>query len=80
MKRRDHLYELGLVVKHNMEPAIAGKGSAIFLHVWRSPGAPTLGCTAMNKQELIRLLTWLDPAKQPLFIQAPEGELERLMK
>ena len=80
MKRRDHLYELGLIVKHNMEPAVAGKGSAIFLHVWRSPGAPTLGCTAMDKQELISLLAWLDPEKHPLLIQAPEAELRKLLK
>ena len=80
MKRRDHLYELGLIIKHNMEPAIAQKGSAIFLHVWRSPGAPTLGCTAMDKQELINLLTWLDPEKHPLLIQAPEAELRKLLK
>lgn len=80
MKRRDHLYALGLIVKHNMEPAIAGKGSAIFLHVWRSPGASTLGCTAMDEEELIHLLTWLDPDKHPLFIQVPERELGRLIK
>jgi L,D-peptidoglycan transpeptidase YkuD (ErfK/YbiS/YcfS/YnhG family) len=80
MKRRDHLYELGLIVKHNTEPAIAGKGSAIFFHVWRSLGAPTLGCTAMDKQELNHLLTWLDPDKHPLLIQVPETELGSLLK
>lgn len=80
MKRRDHLYELGLIVKHNTEPAVAGKGSAIFLHLWRSPGAPTLGCTAMDKQELIRLLTWLDPAKHPLLVQASKEVMDELVR
>lgn len=78
MKRADHLYELGLVVKHNMSPAIPGKGSAIFLHVWRRPAAPTLGCTAMSKEDLTEVLTWLDPDKAPLLIQVPEGELAKL--
>jgi L,D-peptidoglycan transpeptidase YkuD (ErfK/YbiS/YcfS/YnhG family) len=79
MKRADHLYELGLVVKHNMEPAVPGKGSAIFLHVWRTPGAPTLGCTAMRKEDLSSLLAWLDPDKHPLLIQAPQEEMDGLL-
>lgn len=78
MKRRDHLYELGLVIKHNMEPAVPGKGSAIFMHIWRSPGAPTLGCTAMSKEDLVALLSWLDPEKHPLLIQAPKQEIDQL--
>ena len=78
MKRADHLYELGIAVKHNYTPPVKGKGSAIFLHVWRSPGSPTLGCTAMSKENLKELLIWLDPEKEPLLIQVPEGELGEL--
>lgn len=78
MKRADHLYELGLVVKHNMEPVVAGKGSAIFFHIWRKEGAPTAGCTAMSKENLSTLLKWLDPEKKPILIQCPEGEMELL--
>ncbi|MBL6445537.1 hypothetical protein JMN32_04410 [Fulvivirga sp. 29W222] len=78
MKRSDHLYELGIVVQHNYNPPVPGKGSAIFLHVWRSPGSPTLGCTAMSKENLMKLLGWLDPEKEPLLIQVPDRELEKL--
>jgi L,D-peptidoglycan transpeptidase YkuD (ErfK/YbiS/YcfS/YnhG family) len=78
MKRQDHLYELGLVVKHNMDPPLAPKGSGIFLHVWRMPGSATLGCTAMSKEDLTSVLLWLDAGKNPLLIQAPKGELNKL--
>lgn len=78
MKRVDHLYELGLVVKHNMNPIEKGKGSAIFMHICRSVGAPTLGCTAMNKEDLTEIITWLDPAKAPILVQIPKGEFSKL--
>lgn len=73
MKRADHLYELGLVVQHNMQPAVAGKGSAIFFHIWRTEGSPTLGCSAMSKQALTDIMIWLDPEKAPLLIQMPNA-------
>ena len=78
MKRPDHLYELGAVVEHNAAPVVKGRGSAIFLHVWRARGAPTAGCTAMAKEDLAAVIRWLDPAKNPCLIQAPVDELERL--
>lgn len=78
MKRRDHLYELGVVVKHNMDPAIVAKGSAIFLHVWRTSGSFTLGCTAMSKENLTSILAWLEPEKKPILIQIPRKEISQL--
>ena len=78
MKRTDHLYELGFVIKHNVEPIIRGKGSAIFFHVWRKQGSPTSGCTAMRKEDLIKLITWLDPNMKPLIIQVTKGKLDNL--
>lgn len=78
MKRSDHLYEYGIVINHNSEPVEKGKGSAIFFHVWRTPGAGTLGCTSMSKEDLLQLMGWLDPNKNPLFIQVPFAELSIL--
>lgn len=80
MKRADHLYELGIVIKHNMGPVLADKGSAIFMHIWRRAGSPTIGCTAMSKQDLTAVLAWLDPEKKPLFIQAPTEEIKKLIQ
>lgn len=71
MARTDSLYEYGIVVNHNTDPIVKGRGSAIFLHVWRSPSSPTAGCTAMQRENMIFLLQWLDPDRKPLLIQIP---------
>jgi L,D-peptidoglycan transpeptidase YkuD (ErfK/YbiS/YcfS/YnhG family) len=78
MLRNDHRYEFGLEVEHNKSPVVAGNGSAIFLHVWKDQETPTAGCTAMSRDNMIALLEWLDPAKQPLLIQIPEIALNQL--
>jgi len=71
-------YELGIVVKHNMAPVVAGKGSAIFLHVWSGSEKPTAGCTALSRGDLLELLRWLEPSKQPLLVQLPETLFPRM--
>lgn len=78
MKRDDQRYKLGLVVEHNMSPAIAGVGSAIFLHVWKEPGTGTAGCTAMSEDNMRELLAWLDPGKKPLLMQIPVDAMSTL--
>lgn len=77
MKRDDNLYEYGIVVHHNHN-AVAGAGSAIFIHIWRRPGAPTSGCTAMSKSDLLTLLQWLDATCNPLLIQIPISKLANI--
>jgi len=71
MRRDDALYELGMVVNHNMDPAVPGRGSAIFLHVWRGPNSPTSGCTSMARADLLRVLQWLRPQGRPVLVQVP---------
>jgi len=78
MRRTDALYEVGLVIEHNSAPAVAGKGSAIFFHVWRGPDQGTAGCTAMPKEQMTALLRWLEPGDKPLLIQAPREALAAL--
>lgn len=78
MRRDDGQYELGVVVHHNSERRIAGRGSAIFVHVWSAPQNATSGCTAMAKTDLLRVLAWLRPDANPLLIQVPRSELSRL--
>ena len=65
MRRDDVVYKFGIVIEYNTEPIVKGKGSAIFMHVWKSPGAPTLGCVAMDEENLIKIIKWLDPEQQP---------------
>ncbi|MBA2586086.1 MAG: hypothetical protein H0U99_06335 [Chthoniobacterales bacterium] len=64
-------------VKHNWEQ-FPGYGSCIYLHVWRGPGRPTSGCTAMAPESLERVVRWLDATKQPLLGQLPAAEYDRL--
>lgn len=58
-------YNYGAVIKYNMNPTSAGKGSAFFIHLWRSPNSPTAGCIALEKKHLLRMLYWLDKAQHP---------------
>jgi D-alanyl-D-alanine dipeptidase len=78
MKRSDSLYELGLMVRHNFPRVIKNKGSAIFFHIWKKPGAPTVGCTAMARENLLDLILWLDPERHPLLVQAPVEEIKNM--
>lgn len=78
MRRNDGQYRYGALVRHNMDPVRAGGGSCIFLHVWRQPGAPTAGCTAMDQQRMLGLLRWLDAGKSPVLVQLPVEEYRRL--
>lgn len=73
----DERYALGLEVAHNPQ-AIPGKGSCIFMHLWRQPGEATSGCTAMDETTMQTLLAWLDPQRQPLLLLLPESEYARL--
>jgi L,D-peptidoglycan transpeptidase YkuD (ErfK/YbiS/YcfS/YnhG family) len=78
MRREDDLYKYGVVIEYNMNPIVRGKGSAIFLHVWRGEGIPTLGCVAVAEDNILRLLGWLDPAKRPLIIMGTERKLRSM--
>ncbi len=74
MLRDDALYEWTVFVEHNVKPAKPGRGSCIFLHVWRNPNDPTVGCTAMARDNLETLIKWLDPAARPLLVQFAQKE------
>jgi L,D-peptidoglycan transpeptidase YkuD (ErfK/YbiS/YcfS/YnhG family) len=62
MWRDDGLYDLVVVLGFNDDPVVAGKGSAIFLHVARPDFGPTEGCIALAKDDLLELLAALQPA------------------
>jgi L,D-peptidoglycan transpeptidase YkuD (ErfK/YbiS/YcfS/YnhG family) len=86
MRSASELYRWGIVVGHNgivteanLIPTAPGGGSCIFLHIWRSPGQGTGGCTAMPQIELEVLLSWLDPTRKPLLVQLPAPEYGRLI-
>jgi L,D-peptidoglycan transpeptidase YkuD (ErfK/YbiS/YcfS/YnhG family) len=90
MRRRDGLYRIGVVVAHNgpgvdggLVPGggtapVRGGGSCIFLHVWNGPGSTTSGCTAMPDPALQEILAWLDTRAEPVLVQLPRAERDRL--
>jgi L,D-peptidoglycan transpeptidase YkuD (ErfK/YbiS/YcfS/YnhG family) len=61
MWRSDGLYDVVVVIGHNDDPVIPGKGSAIFLHVAGPDYRPTHGCIALARQDLLALLAEIGP-------------------
>ena len=56
LKRADHLYDFIIEIDQNTKPRIAGRGSAVFLHLARENWGPTAGCVAMRKGAMLQLL------------------------
>lgn len=72
--RKDWLYDLVVVVDQNHgegDGVVAGRGSCVFLHVWRKEKSGTAGCTAMDKGRLEELVRWLKADAAPLLVQLP---------
>lgn len=62
--RDDDLYDLLVVLGHNDAPVAPSGGSCIFLHVAREDYAPTEGCVALKRADLVTLLSALDADSQ----------------
>jgi L,D-peptidoglycan transpeptidase YkuD (ErfK/YbiS/YcfS/YnhG family) len=73
--REDGLYDLLAVLSHNEAPAVAGRGSAIFLHVAAPGYAPTEGCVALALSDLMTLLAAADGHTR-VCIEADESNAE----
>jgi L,D-peptidoglycan transpeptidase YkuD (ErfK/YbiS/YcfS/YnhG family) len=61
LARKDDLYDFIVEIDHNTRPRIAGRGSAVFIHVARPRFKPTAGCVALDIGSLRRLLARLGP-------------------
>lgn len=70
-------YDRVLVVEHNTAKPVKGRGSCIFVHRWETSDTPTAGCTAMAESDLVTLIEWLDPAREPRLVQLPQGLADR---
>jgi L,D-peptidoglycan transpeptidase YkuD (ErfK/YbiS/YcfS/YnhG family) len=61
------VYPYFAVIEFNAHPIRRGQGapgSGIFLHSWED--APTAGCVAIHRSQLLSLLRWLVPGKRPV--------------
>ncbi len=54
--RKDHVYNICIVLDWNIAPAVVGKGSAIFFHLARNGYTPTEGCIAVNLSDMLEIL------------------------
>jgi L,D-peptidoglycan transpeptidase YkuD (ErfK/YbiS/YcfS/YnhG family) len=66
-------YQSFAVIRYNMDPAVPGRGSGIFLH--DTTGGPTAGCVSLPPAELIAVLRWLRRASSPLVVIGTSGEI-----
>jgi L,D-peptidoglycan transpeptidase YkuD (ErfK/YbiS/YcfS/YnhG family) len=64
LMRDDHLYDFIIEIDHNTQPRVAGRGSAVFLHLARENFSPTAGCVGLTKAAMLRLLERIGPQTQ----------------
>ena len=73
-------YNLGVFVGYNSFPVQRGRGSCIFLHIWKDAMTGTAGCTAMERRNLERVVAWISPARNPYLVQMPVDAYEQLRR
>ncbi len=61
LRRDDHLYDYIVEIDHNSSPRIAGRGSAVFLHLARENFSPTAGCVSITQSAMLWLLQRMGP-------------------
>jgi L,D-peptidoglycan transpeptidase YkuD (ErfK/YbiS/YcfS/YnhG family) len=54
--RGNNLYDIVVPIGYNDDPAVAGKGSAIFVHIAQPDYSPTEGCVALSRPDLLEVL------------------------
>ena len=58
--REDRIYDIIVIIGYNDSPPITGRGSAIFIHIARDDFRPTAGCVALDKDDLLEVLEYID--------------------
>ena len=54
--RKDSTYDIILVLNYNLNPIRKGKGSAIFIHIAKKNSKKTLGCVAVSRKDLKKII------------------------
>jgi L,D-peptidoglycan transpeptidase YkuD (ErfK/YbiS/YcfS/YnhG family) len=67
------VYDLVLVIGHNDDPVVPGKGSAVFLHLAQPDYAPTAGCVAFARADFIAVLQAIEPGTVVVIAQGGTG-------
>jgi L,D-peptidoglycan transpeptidase YkuD (ErfK/YbiS/YcfS/YnhG family) len=56
MWRKDHLYDVVVILGYNDRPRVRGAGSAVFFHLADPQGGPTAGCIAVSAADMRKML------------------------
>ena len=75
LRRADPMYDIVLLTDWNWPEAQPGHGSAIFLHQWRGPGAPTAGCIAFRRDHLRWIARHVTPGTRVIVPVPGQGAL-----
>ncbi|WP_420548483.1 L,D-transpeptidase family protein [Curvivirga sp.] len=59
--RKDNIYDIVVVLDHNLDPAVPYGGSAIFMHIARDNYEGTAGCIALRRDHLEHILSIAQP-------------------
>lgn len=68
------IYKYAFVIDFNTQRT-PYKGSAIFFHIAPYSGRGTAGCVGVGEGDLVKILKWLNPSKNPKIIISRDGEL-----
>lgn len=71
--RDDPVYDVIVTLDHNDSPAVAGRGSAVFIHIARPEYEGTEGCIALARADLYEILAGCDTATR-LCIKAGKSD------
>jgi len=52
---KKNIYDVIIIIDYNLKPVVKNRGSAIFLHIAKRNYAPTEGCVAIRKKDMIVL-------------------------
>lgn len=73
MTRDDYLYDYVVVIGYNDDPPVAGKGSAIFMHLAREAFTPTAGCVGLRRDDLLAVLARATPDTRITILPPPQS-------
>jgi L,D-peptidoglycan transpeptidase YkuD (ErfK/YbiS/YcfS/YnhG family) len=62
--RDDRLYDVVIPMGYNDDPPVAGRGSAIFMHIAKPQYEGTEGCVALALADLLTILPHMTPESQ----------------
>ena len=71
MTREDALYDYTVVIGFNDDPPVAGKGSAIFMHLARPDFTPTAGCVGLRLEDMLKVLKLCGPSTRIEILPPP---------